>query len=66
MFLKRKMNDSTNSYSDKILKIKEKISQADAVINWELVQDFPHLLVLCITVKDLKNIFGFQKEIWIF
>ena len=32
MFLKRKMNDSTNSYSDKILKIKEKISQADAVI----------------------------------
>ena len=32
MFLKRKMNDSTNSYSDKILQIKEKISQADAVI----------------------------------
>jgi len=26
------MNDSTNSYSDKILQIKEKISQADAVI----------------------------------
>ena len=24
MFLKRKMNDSTNSYSDKILQIKEK------------------------------------------
>ena len=32
MFLKRKMNDSTNSYSDKILQIKEKIRQADAVI----------------------------------
>ena len=32
MFLKRKLNDSTNSYSDKILQIKEKISQADAVI----------------------------------
>ena len=32
MFLKRKMNGSTNSYSDKILQIKEKISQADAVI----------------------------------
>ena len=28
MFLKRKMNDSTNSYSDKILQIKEKIRQA--------------------------------------
>ena len=26
------MNGSTNSYSDKILQIKEKISQADAVI----------------------------------
>ena len=25
MFLKRKMNDSTTSYSDKILQIKEKI-----------------------------------------
>ena len=25
MFLKRKMNDFTNSYSDKILQIKEKI-----------------------------------------
>ena len=32
MFLKRKMNNSTGSYSDKILQIKEKISQADAVI----------------------------------
>lgn len=32
MFLKKKMKDSTNSYSDKILQIKEKISQADAVI----------------------------------
>ena len=32
MFLKRKMNDSTNSYSDKILQIKDKIRQADAVI----------------------------------
>ena len=32
MFLKRKMNDSTNSYSDKILQIKEKIGEADAVI----------------------------------
>ena len=32
MFLKRKMNDSTNSYSDKILQIRDKISQADAVI----------------------------------
>ena len=28
MFLKRKMNDSTGSYSDKILQIKEKIRQA--------------------------------------
>ena len=32
MFLKRKMNDSTNSYSDKILQIKEKIQEADAVV----------------------------------
>ena len=32
MFLKRKMNDSTNSYSDKIVQIKEKIGEADAVI----------------------------------
>lgn len=32
MFLKRKMNDSTGSYSDKVLQIKEKIRQADAVI----------------------------------
>ena len=27
MFLKRKLNDSTNSYSDKILQIKEKIEE---------------------------------------
>ena len=32
MFLKRKMNDSTNSYSDKILQIKDKIGEADAII----------------------------------
>lgn len=32
MFLKRKMKDSTNSYSDKLLQIKEKIGEADAVI----------------------------------
>lgn len=32
MFLKRKMNDSTGSYSDKILQIKEKIREADAII----------------------------------
>ena len=32
MFLKRKMNDSTNSCSDKILQIKEKIQEADAVV----------------------------------
>ena len=32
MFLKRKMNESTNSYSDKILQIKEKIMEADAVV----------------------------------
>ena len=32
MFLKRKMNDSTSSYSDKILQIKEKIQEADAVV----------------------------------
>ena len=32
MFLKRKMNDSTTSYSDKILQIKEKIEEADAII----------------------------------
>ena len=32
MFLKRKMNDSTNNYSDKILQIKEKIGEADAVV----------------------------------
>ena len=30
MFLKRKMNDSTNSYSDKIVQIKEKMGEADA------------------------------------
>ena len=34
MFLKRKMNDSTTSYSDKILQIKEKIGGADANYNW--------------------------------
>ena len=28
----RKMNDSTNSYSDKILQIKEKMGEADAII----------------------------------
>ena len=32
MFLKRKMNNSTGSYSDKILQIKEKIGEADAVV----------------------------------
>ena len=32
MFLKRKMNNSTNSYSDKILQIKDKIGEADAII----------------------------------
>ena len=32
MFLKRKMNDSTTSYSDKILQIKERIREADAII----------------------------------
>lgn len=32
MFLERKMNNSMSSYSDKILQIKEKIRQADAVI----------------------------------
>ena len=32
MFLKKKMNDSTNSYSDKILQIKEKMGEADAVV----------------------------------
>ena len=32
MFLKRKMNNSTGSYSDKILQIKEKIEEADAII----------------------------------
>ena len=32
MFLKRKMNDSMNGYSDKILQIKEKIQVADAVV----------------------------------
>ena len=32
MFLKRKMNDSTNSYWDKILQIKVKIDEADAVV----------------------------------
>ena len=32
MFLKTKMNESTNSYSDKMLQIKEKIQEADAII----------------------------------
>ena len=32
MFLKRKMNDSTSSYSNKILQIKERIREADAVV----------------------------------
>ena len=32
MFLKKKTNDSTGSYSDKILQIKEKIEEADAII----------------------------------
>ena len=31
MFLKRKMNGSTNSYSDKILQIKEKISHTVSI-----------------------------------
>lgn len=65
MFLKRKMNDFTNSYSDKILQIKEKIGEADAVGIGQ-VQDFLHQPVLCMMEKDLKNIFGFQEEIWIF
>lgn len=38
MFLKRKMNDSTNSYSDKILQIKEKISQGFEIRNGELIK----------------------------
>ena len=32
MFSKRKMNDSTNSYSDKVVQIKEKIGEADAIV----------------------------------
>ena len=32
MFLKRKMNDSMNGCSDKLLQIKEKIDEADAVV----------------------------------
>ena len=61
MFLKRKMNDSTGSYSDKILQIKEKIEEADALVLGQ-VQDFPHQQVLCITVKDLKHIFRISER----
>ena len=59
MFLKRKMNDSTTSYSDKILQIKEKIEEAEAVV---IVRDFPHQPVLCIMEKDLKNIFRISER----
>ena len=61
MFLKRKMNDSTTSYSDKILQIKEKIEEAEAVVIG-LVRDFPHQPVLCIMEKDLKNIFRISEK----
>ena len=61
MFLKRKMNDSTNSYSDKIVQIKEKIGEADAVVIGAGA-DFPHQPVLCIMEKDLKNIFQILKR----
>ena len=58
MFLKRKMNDSTNSYSDKILQIKEKIGEADAII----IGAGAGFSVLCMTVKDLKNIFRISER----
>ena len=32
MFLKKKMKESTGDYSDKITELKEKISEADAVV----------------------------------
>ena len=61
MFLKRKMNDSTNSYSDKILQIKEKIGEADAVVIGAGA-GFSTSAALCITVKDLKNIFRISER----
>ena len=61
MFLKRKMNDSINSYSDKMLQIKEKIQEADAIIIGAGA-GFPHQPVLCITVKDLINIFRISER----
>ena len=57
MFLKRKMNDFTNSYSDKILQIKEKIGEADAII----IGAGAGFSTSAGFVYD-----GFQEEIWIF
>ena len=51
MFLKRKMNDSTNSYSDKILQIKEKMPEAILIF------------VLPPSAEELKNrLFGRNTE----
>ena len=66
MFLKRKMNDSTNSYSDKILKIKEKISQADAVIIGAGAGFSTSAGFVYNGERFEKYFFRFQKEIWIF
>ena len=61
MFLKRKMNDSTNSYSDKILQIKEKIGEADAV---KLGQGLGFLQRqgLYIPERDLHTIFRILRK----
>ena len=61
MFLKRKMNDSTTSYSDKILQIKEKIGEADAIIIGAGA-GFSTSAGLCIMEKDLKNIFRISER----
>ena len=53
MFSKKRTNESTDSYLTKLTAIKEKIG---------LVRDFPHQPALCITVKDLKNIFRISER----
>ena len=66
MFLKRKMNDSTTSYSDKILQIKEKIGEADAIIIGAGAGFSTSAGFVYDGERFEKYFSGFQKEIWIF
>ncbi len=65
MFSKKKMNDSTNSYSDKILQIKEKIGEADAVVIGAGA-GFSTSAGFCIMEKDLKSILQILKRNTVF